>query len=73
MKDSALFRLTGDQVVIRTPYHPRFVSDLKEGIPYEDRMWHPEDKTWEVSGGSYEEAMKIAERYFNVKVEVANG
>lgn len=72
MKSEALLRLSNDYVVIHSPYHEKFIADLKEGIPPEDRMWVPEDKVWEVSGDLYDEAMAIASRHFNVKVEIAN-
>jgi hypothetical protein len=64
--------LADDYVVIQSPYHEKFIAELKEGIPPEDRMWVPEEKVWEVSGDLYEEVMDITSRHFNVKVEIVN-
>lgn len=71
MTDQALLIVTDDTIEIYSPYNARFVADLKECIPSEDRVWHPDDRMWEVSGDMYQEALEICERHFlNVKVEI---
>lgn len=72
VKHDATIRVDGDFVTVLSPYHERFLADLKEVVPPEDRMWVPEEKAWEVSIDYYDEVLEVASRYFNVKVEIAN-
>ena len=72
-KDPALLTLCEDYLTIQSPYNARFVADLKEEVPPEERMWDPDQKVWEVSADLYDTAMEVASRYYNVKVEICNG
>lgn len=72
MRDSALIQVSDEFVRIFSPYHEKFIADLKEVIPPEDRMWVPEEKVWEVSCGFYDEVVEMASWYFNVRVEIVN-
>jgi len=71
LKEIATVLLHDDVVEINTPYHNRFVEDLKEAVPSCDREWSAATKTWIVSIDSYEEAEEVLSRYFNIRVKVA--
>ena len=69
-KPRALIVVSDDLVEIYSPYHEKFVVELKEGIPSDDRIWNPDKKIWEISGDMYEEALSISLRYFDVVVDI---
>ena len=56
-------------VRIKTPYLAAFVEALKAGIPWDDREWKPETKTWLVGAASAKQAIAICHRFFD-QVEV---
>jgi hypothetical protein len=54
---------------IKTPYLAAFVEALKVGIPWDDREWRPETKTWIVGVSSAKQAIAITQRFF-AEVEI---
>lgn len=69
-KGLATIKVSDDIIKVTTPYHERFIADLKDCIPVEDRIWNPDEVVWEVSSEWYLETEEIVSRYFNLRVEV---
>jgi uncharacterized protein YecE (DUF72 family) len=62
----AIVTLVGNEIAIDSPYNPEFVDALKDEIPYGDRRWDREHKTWVVSAEQADKAIEIAARFYQV-------
>lgn len=51
-------------VILRTPYLPAFVYDLKATIPMQDRAWDPDAKVWYVDKLYADIAIQLFYSYF---------
>lgn len=45
---AATIEAKGGVLVLRTPYDPTLVADLKAQVPTADRKWNPTQKVWEI-------------------------
>lgn len=51
-------------LIVRTPYHPGFVDELKAMIPRAERSWVPESKYWLVDECHHDLLAHLISRYF---------
>lgn len=56
-----------EYLTITTPYNPKFVDDLKQTIPSEDRVWVKDSKVWVVNAEYSYEIEEILQEYFEVE------
>lgn len=61
-KDNAL--------VVRTPYDPALVAQLKATIPASDRKWEPAERAWLVAPAHAKAVQKLLSRHFRCHVEL---
>jgi DnaJ-class molecular chaperone with C-terminal Zn finger domain len=54
----------GGGISVKTPYDPGFVADLKSTIPYTDRRYKPETKTWIVTPSYGTTLQDLCNKYF---------
>jgi hypothetical protein len=59
------------QLVVRTPYDPDFVQDLKE-LPASDRRFDPTRKVWLVTPDHGKELGDLVLRHFGVQLNIPN-
>src|SRR5919109_2280678 len=59
-------QLTPDSggIAVKTPYDPGFVADLKSSIPYTDRRWKQDSKTWVVTPSHGATLQNLCNKYF---------
>lgn len=51
-------------LIVRTPYHPGFVDELKAMVPWGERSWASESKYWLVDEEHEEIVVHLIRRYF---------
>ena len=54
----------GGGIAVRTPYDPGFVNELKSAIPYTDRRWKQDSKTWIVTPAHGATLQNLCNKYF---------
>ena len=59
----------GDLFVLRSPYDPDFVNELKAAVPSYDREWDPAEKCWSINLDHQPVVMELVEEFFG-EVEV---
>jgi len=55
----------GDEIMIRTPYDPEFVSAIKSAFHYADRRWDGDDKVWAVHRAQLPLLRKLLHRFYD--------
>lgn len=53
----------GDWLLVKSPYHPEFVRDLK-ALPYADRKWSPTFTAWQVKKEHEARVRGLVARYY---------
>ena len=60
--------LTDYAVLLRTPYDPGFVDDLKLSVDWQCRKWDGSSKVWEIDPLYKDLAIQICERHYGAVV-----
>lgn len=55
----------GEGYLIRSPYHPGFVDDLKDTAARDRRHWRQESKRWWVSEDAWESVGRLILRHYD--------
>lgn len=58
----------GSNLILKTPYQPGLVAQLKALIPYNDRRWEPNIKAWLVKPVHGVTLQSLIDQYFDEKV-----
>ena len=56
-----------EYLTITAPYNPKFVEELKQAIPPEDRVWIKDSKVWVVNAIYAFEVEDLLQEYFEVE------
>ncbi|UCC74929.1 MAG: hypothetical protein JSV86_10385 [Gemmatimonadota bacterium] len=56
--------ITGHWFVLRTPYDPDFVDELKTRLDYSDRKWDRDLKVWKVGRGGWRDAAQLLNKHY---------
>lgn len=60
-------------LVVRTPYDPALVAQLKAAIPASDRKWEPAERAWLVAPMHATTVQEMLSRHFRCYVELPDG
>lgn len=58
------YQANGD-ILLRAPYNPDFLHDLKQLIPARHREWLPDDRLWHISARFAPDATVLARSWFD--------
>ena len=63
----ALVNVEGDKIVVKTPYLPDFVKELKASVPSRERSYDEKNKVWIIVKNDFNEAIvkKLVHKYFS--------
>lgn len=54
----------GGWIMVRTPYNPEFIDELKNEIPREARKWDTEEKIWKVDASYADDLEKLVRKFY---------
>lgn len=58
-----IYTRAGD-MILKTPFVPGFVADLKTTVPGRYRVWEPREKVWLIDGYYADEVCELVDYYF---------
>jgi hypothetical protein len=56
--------VTGNFFILRTPYDPDFVDELKVKLDYSQRKWDKDMKVWKVGRGGWRDAAGLVKKHY---------
>lgn len=62
----------GVLLMVRTPYKPEFIQELKAELPYTDRRWNKDEKRWEVASVNSSLVMGLVIKHFGPDALIAH-